>query len=359
VTRIPVALAEQETEALTGHNVLGFNLTMRCPLRCDFCCYSCHPKRTEDMPLSLALDLVEQAAELGVFGSVGFTGGEPLLMLDELLQIGDALRDAALPFTIATAAHWATDPDEARAIVDALADRGLYHLSLSTDPSHARFVNPAAVINAARAAAARGVGTAIFGAFAPGDGSLETFVPELAEMPGVKLSNRPIAQIGRARRRNAPTYDTPLTCYRPVYHELVVFWDGDVYPCCSVYNRDTDGIRLGNAHRESLRTLWERVEGSLLLRTMKRLGFQRVYEIIEEADPALHARLPMIEPELGACLLCNKLFSDPDLAGEIRRAFADFEVRAVTSLIESMEHELGAGETVELLKAAMTKGDSS
>src|SRR5260370_32667013 len=83
-------------------NVLVLNYTMACALACDFCCYGCHSGRTEKMPVELALNLVEQAAQLKIFSSVGFTGGEVMLFFDELLLIGERLAELRLPFTIAT-----------------------------------------------------------------------------------------------------------------------------------------------------------------------------------------------------------------------------------------------------------------
>lgn len=190
-------------------NMLGLNVTMQCPLRCDFCCYSCHPKRTERMPLELALDLVEQASELGVFSGAGFTGGEPFLWFDELLVTGELLREKGLPFNIVSAGHWASEPADAQEMIDALVDRGLYKLSLSTDPSHARFVPPKSIVNAALAASARGIVVDVIGAFLDPTASLEAFVPERCSPSSSRRRFRdrsiPIRR-GRSRPvRSAPT----------------------------------------------------------------------------------------------------------------------------------------------------------
>ena len=107
------------------------------------------------MPLQLALRLVEEAASLGQFSSVGFTGGEATLFLDDLLAIGDRLITLKLPFTLATAAQWGTSASDARRTIDALADRGLCRLNISHDPSHEKFVPRDHILNAVRAASAR------------------------------------------------------------------------------------------------------------------------------------------------------------------------------------------------------------
>ena len=121
---------------------------MACPLQCDFCCYGCHPQRTEKMPLELAFRLIKEAAELGKFSSIGFTGGEPMLFLDELLQIGRRLKGYGLPFTIATAAHWAKSEKRAHEILEELAKVGLCRLNVSYDPSHAKFIPKKSILSA-------------------------------------------------------------------------------------------------------------------------------------------------------------------------------------------------------------------
>ena len=79
---LPCTRAGKETNALV------LNYTMTCPLACDFCCYGCAPTRKEKIELRLALRLVSEAAEMGKFSSIGFTGGEPLLYADDILLIG-------------------------------------------------------------------------------------------------------------------------------------------------------------------------------------------------------------------------------------------------------------------------------
>lgn len=341
-------------------NVLVFNVTRQCPLRCDFCCYGCHPKREERMTLELALDLVAQAADLGVFSAAGFTGGEPMLWLDELLVVGEALRDVGLPFSVITAAHWAEDPAEARRVVDALVDRGMYRLGMSTDPSHERFVPRQAVVHATRAAVDRGIEVQVVGGFNDPSATIEAWVPDIVGLPRVRLKTGHIAAAGRgAKIRDRVDRDLgykadAMRCYRPVYHDLVVFSDGAAYPCCSVFNREADGMSLGNANTDSLRTLWERAEGQVLLRVLKRVGFHHLYDVIAELDPALHARLPVLDTAGGPCLLCSKVFGDPELARDIRNAFVAYEQRTVEALLASLEEEFGPDDAAAIIRSAIT-----
>ena len=347
-------------------NRLGLNVTMQCPLRCDFCCYSCHPKRTERMPVELAIDLVRQAARLGVFTDVAFTGGEPFLWFDELLAVSEVLLEVGMPFYAVSSGHWGADGDEAVNIVKTLAGRGMRKLSLSTDPSHARFVPPTSVVNAALAAAGEGLKVHVTGAFVDPSASLEAFVPALVGIPNVTLTTQRVAPAGRGRKQRAAwerrcegTVEQ-VRCYRPVYHDVVFFWDGDAYPCCSVFNREIDGIRLGNAYEDSLKTLWERAEGSMLLRVMKRAGFQHLYDVLVDLDPTLARRLPPLDPSVGACRLCRDIFSDVELARDIRNTLLAYERRSVDALLKSLEGDFGAATAVAIVRSALAwTGDRS
>lgn len=334
-------------------NVLILNYTLACALACDFCCYGCHPNRAEKMPVTLAINLVEQAADLGVFSSVGFTGGEPMLFLDELLEIGDVLRKRGLPFTIATAAHWATSPAEARRIIALLAERGLCRLNLSSDQSHEKFVAAENVTHAALAAHEYGIPVIVTGVFYSTEDKLEQRMPLLADREDILLLNKCVNKVGRANKADVTQERFGLQlglenyrCYRKQYHDVVVFYDGKTYPCCSTFNRATPGIMVGNAMQESLKTLWERIDDSEMLRVMKREGFAHLYEIIEEFDRDLYRELPKAADSVGACHLCNLIFKNPRITPRVRVVFEKYQEQIVDRSIDSLVKLLG-GEQAE------------
>ena len=76
--------------------------TLRCGLSCPHCLAAGHEHGMADMPLSRALDLVDQCAAMGVSEFL-LTGGEPLARADLHLVI-DHLHRRKLPYTINTAA---------------------------------------------------------------------------------------------------------------------------------------------------------------------------------------------------------------------------------------------------------------
>lgn len=338
-------------------NVLVLNYTMACALACDFCCYGCHPHRDEKMPLDLALRLVGEAAELNQFSSVGFTGGEVTLFLDDILAIGDKLVRLKLPFTIATAAQWGVTPRNAHATVNALADRGLCRINISHDPSHARFVPREHILNAVRAASDRNIPTYVVGTFFVASERMETYLPELVGLPKVKLISKYVAKTGRAAKQpiTQATYNLHLDldnhcCYRRIYHDIVIWFDGTAYPCCSTFNRATPGIILGNAYNNSLRELWERAEGSLLFRIMKRQGFSELYQNIQRIDKELYTVLPSVEQAVGPCSLCNKIFANVTLAEDVHQVFARYETDKIAHIFDTLLRMVGSKETTRLVE---------
>ncbi len=339
------------------NNVLVLNYTMECPLACNFCCYNCHPKRTEKMPISLAKRLINEAAELNTFTSVGFTGGEPMLHYEEIIELGDELSRLNLPFTIATAGHWGDTFEKSNEIIANLKSKGLIRLNVSHDPSHAKFVETEFIDNILKAAEANELPTYVVGTFFSTNETVEKLLTNATSYEFVNFINKYVAKVGRAVKRkiSQSTYDLDLDidslcCYRRVNHDIVVFYDGQSYPCCSTFNRDTEGITLGNVNESSLKEIWERAEGSLRLRVMKRQGFGEFYKIIRDYNPELAESLPTPDNAVGPCGLCNKIFSNPDLTNGINEVFENYENSKIDKTLDYLIETFGEEKVLEILK---------
>ncbi|WP_164116211.1 radical SAM/SPASM domain-containing protein [Sphingorhabdus sp. Alg239-R122] len=326
-------------------DVLVLNTTMTCPLSCDFCCYGCNPKRKEKMPLAEALRLIDQVAELDCFSSIGFTGGEPLYYLDEFLKMTDRAALHAIPYTVATSGFWGADSAQAKITAAHLKATGLRRLNISCDPSHAEFVTPEAVSTAAKLVAATGIPVYIVGTFTNPEDTLKNFVPDLTEVNNVHLVDKIVAKVGRATKWDvnygAAATDKVKTCYRRVYHDLVVFWDGKTYPCCSTFNRATPGLVVGNAFEEGLSAIRTRVEASLLFRVIKREGFPELYKIIKRLDPELFARMPKFDEYPGACSACNAIFKKDDIAQRVYKVFDLYRTQEILKSMDKVDQILG------------------
>jgi MoaA/NifB/PqqE/SkfB family radical SAM enzyme len=292
------------------------------------------------MDRALALDLVDQAADLGVFGACSFTGGDPFVYYDDMLAISRRMAEYGLPFTVISACAWATDDDVVDEMLQPLIDAGMTSITASHDPSHEQWVPRQNIVRVVSRAVALGARAGIFGTFYDST-RLEDLFPEFADLEEVALEDRPVAfGVGRLKQ-TAQSRDAfqgrelggEPTCYRRVYHDVTVFWDGEVYPCCSVYNRATPGISYGNVYATTLREIWDRIEGSLFLRIVKRSGFRDLYALLGQLDPELARVLPNPSNAAGACQLCNQLMSDTDMSRRVHEVLAREEQRRVERLM--------------------------
>ena len=350
--------AEDERAALAGReiegdpfNILILNYTMKCPLACDYCCYGCSPKRTETMDKSFALDLVDQAAELGVFGQCGWTGGEPLIFYDEVLEITERMQERNLPFSMISSCYWAETREGADSVIADLARHGMAVFTATHDGSHENWVPQSYIRNAVEAALDRGVHVCLCASFYDDTLRLESMFPEFTGRLDVDFVNRVVLpDVGRAARRaitpqSYPNMATTIgagACYKRIYHDLTVFWDGQAYPCCSIYNRATQGLSIGDLYEESLASVWDRLEGSLLYRMIKGEGFDALYDLLERIEPGLAATLPARADAVGPCHLCHLMFRDEDKARAIFDAVGRHERDQVMQLLRVVRNQAGA-----------------
>jgi organic radical activating enzyme len=351
-TEVAVAQALGASIEADPFNIFILNYTMKCPLACDYCCYTCGPKRPETMDFDLAMKLVDQAADLGVFTECGFTGGEPLVYLDEVLAITARMAKRGLPFSMISACDWATDAATTRRYIDSLVERGLSVFTISHDPSHERWVPREHVSRVMDRVLEQGVRAVMCGSFYDDSVDLRTMFPEYVDNPNVSFVSRVVLpKVGRSSQKKIDAELYPHvdlrggdTCYKRFFHDVTVFWDGEVYPCCSVYNRDTPGISYGNVYDTPLVEIWDRIAGSLFLRMIKRDGFTELLRFLQERAPDLTEKLPDASRAIGPCHLCNLIMKDPLVSDRVHQIFADLERERVSTLLGRIR--TGYGETV-------------
>ena len=85
---------------------------------------------------------------------VSFTGGEPLMYPERVDTLSRAAVERGMSASVVTACHWASSPEAAGRMVDALPHIGTWHLS--TDEFHTEFVPHQQAVWAALAASSAG-----------------------------------------------------------------------------------------------------------------------------------------------------------------------------------------------------------
>jgi hypothetical protein len=177
---------------------------------------------------------------------------------------------------------------------------------------------------------------------------MESYFPAVSQLPGVVTKSHNVCNVGKGLKlvsKHAAVQairTEDLRCYRPKYHDIVIFHDGNAYPCCSVFNRSAKELCLGNANTESLKTLFNRAEGSLLIRTLKSVGFKAAYEIAVARDPGLKDILPPLSGAIDACSHCRDVFGNRKTAERMQAAFIGHEVDYIIGVLRTVERIEGS-----------------
>lgn len=339
-------------------NILILNYTMTCPLACDYCCYSCGPRRAETMDLDFALSIVNQAAELGVFKEFGFTGGEPLVYQEDILQLTRRMHELEMPFSMISSCFWATDDEAVNLTLKPLVENGMSVFTISHDPSHECWVPRDFATRAGKFILEEGVRLVICGSFYDESNDLRDIFPEFKDCSNVSFVTRVVLPTqGRAERKGVTPSFYPNanltnnhTCYKRIYHDVTVFWDGEVYPCCSVYNRDTPSLSFGNLYNEPLAQIWDRIESSQFLKIIKLAGFDKLQQELLENYPELELEIPPKSEMIGPCHRCFQYLSNQKVRDSIKELYAQREQDQVKEFLSRIVELAGEDFTVRMLR---------
>lgn len=325
-------------KVLDFHDTLVLVYGMACPLKCDFCCHPVEEYKAIKMKPEEAIGWIRQAARIPSFQLVVFTGGEPFVYYRDLLRILDATFDTGLPFRIVTAAPFARSVEEAKAKLLPLKERGLRELSVSTDPSHQVFVPASFAENAVRAAVELGLAAELAGVF----WDPLTKVEDVVRVPeGVRTVRHLAVPIGRGKERQVTpeAYKLDLGrfrgCGRSRTYDLTIYPDGEVYPCCSGGFNIQAKLSFGNARREPLEVIVERIHADRYVSLVFEQGFWLLYELCRFKCPDLFQKLPDWSPYVSPCQLCARIHSDQGLMEALAPLlqYADRLAKAIEALM--------------------------
>ena len=119
---------------------LVFSTTYQCPISCRYCGAECGPEHTERLSLKDMIEIVDEVYSFGKLELVVFTGGEPFLLGDDLLDSVKYCAKKGLLTRIVTNAFWARTPEVARDTMKSYKEAGLKEINLSCDDYHQEFI---------------------------------------------------------------------------------------------------------------------------------------------------------------------------------------------------------------------------
>ncbi len=322
---------------------LGLLVTTRCTAACKHCCFGCTPKGDQlsgDVTMTLAemQSYVSQAARLtpGGIGRLGFSGGEPFLLRNDLVEIVRFARELGTQrIECNTAVYWANSYKAARQRLEPLRAAGLDRLTISTDDFHTEFIKLDNVRIALEVAQELGIDVALNSVVTKKTRSQAQILKQIGEAAANVEHSEWQCQPSGVANDFIPLDDLFLEpgiphvpCPAP---NFVIRPEGDAYFCCSPSGWKPD-LKLGNARHEPLETLWNRFRSREFNHILIQEGPAGFIPAIERdgRQHLLHSRY------VDVCHLCHHLLSNAELRQSVQDEVSRREVKRASHLLQSL-----------------------
>jgi hypothetical protein len=274
-------------------------------------------------------DLIRQANELGAYNVV-FTGGEPSLLKDKLLDILQFIRrETQIKYTrIVTNAKWATTYDRAYSTLRSWKEAGLDEINISCGEYHQEFVPVSSVVNGYKAATKLGFITVLLvGEFlkhGKGKYTFQMFKDAIGEdLTGPELMSPYITRCHGMSCSSAMNYgrgkdmlkvedltfqpeDQIASICSDVLNAITVHPNGNTTACCGIMVREESLLNIGNWREGRLRPMLEGANQDLILNWIRHLGLRDMKHWLQSKDPTLKFRKEYIN----ICDLCAEIVYD-------------------------------------------------
>lgn len=238
--------------------------TQQCNAECIHCLYDSSPEKNAKLGLQRVLSAIKQFSELGI-NSLSVAGGEPLLYLDEILEILSTAKKHGIESSLFTNCFWAGSEEKAVKVLNQLSQAGLTKLNISADNFHFKFIPKKNVLNVLKGLKKQSKIKAIVGVMVSDSYSKFDFIgqnKEFFQEDFTKISSfsfTSIKPIGRAAC-NAQKKDRNKSIDLLVIDKCtkssnpIVGFDGRIYPCCSLMEKNSV-FEAGNLNSDSFKEI--------------------------------------------------------------------------------------------------------
>jgi hypothetical protein len=299
---------------------VGLLLTERCNIACRHCWFNSGPDREEEMTLEEARGYIDQACEMPSVEWISFTGGEPFLLPETLLELVGYASESGLRTECVTNCFWARSEEEAGEHLGKLVEAGLDAINISCDDFHQRHIPFERVRSCYQAARSLGLKIVIMcspsrssvlrirgiaemlggeGIHVLGDGEPGGPVSALA----VETGFVPVGRAASIPRDEWLIGESPVggPC-RTVLRDIGIAPRGRVLPCCSAASLVED-LTLGNAREGGLADMIESASRRPVFRVLSTIGPAGIAEHLGITGEGYVSR----------CHLCHVVLTDPGL----------------------------------------------
>jgi organic radical activating enzyme len=303
--------------------------TFQCTAACRHCGTLSHPGVHTSLDRDVILEAIRQAAAAG-FGLVVFTGGEPTLAGDDLLDGLAETRRLGLISRVVTNCHWATDQRAADEFVATLKTHGLNEINFSTGDQHARYVPIEHVLRAIQAAVENHFMPAVMVETVSDRVITKQTIEEhphfveirrrfpdrlvkINESPWMPLKPKKITEYPAGMAIDAGNLQTCGGC-DSVQETITLQADGRLGACCGLGMRLVPELQVGKAGETTLAEAVERSEEDFLKRWIRIEGPERILAWAATFDTAIEWEGMYAH----RCQACLRLYKDDAVRAVIR-----------------------------------------
>jgi organic radical activating enzyme len=314
--------------------VLSVMPTFQCTAACKHCGTMSSPRVKTRLPTEVMMQVIREVAENG-FGLVVFTGGEPTLVGDALLDAIRLSRDLGMLTRVVTNCHWAASNECSNQYVSSLRDSGLDEINFSTGDQHARFVPIESVLRAIRSAveysyvpsvmvetvAARKITKESIESHPYHRATLELFpgcIVRVSESPWMPLMPKRLANYPPGMATDHTNLASCSGC-DSVLQTTTIQADGAIGACCGLGMRLIPELQLGIVGEVPLASAIEDAEEDLLKRWIRAEGPERILAWAAERDPSIEWEGMYAH----RCQACLRLYKDPSVRKIVREHYKE------------------------------------
>lgn len=294
---------------------LTIMLTNQCPLRCAHCGPRSGPGEKGAIDLETITAALDEA-QARSFRMVNFSGGEPFILGQALIDFVRAAAERSLIPRITTGAYWSKTAEAAFKRLSPLVDAGLRQLIVSCSDAHREFVPLNNVIEAARAAARLGVEVYLALGTSRTSSTSSISICQAFEAAGVvppRIYDSPLIPFGRASENTAaddlllqPVRNFSGPCLS-LTENPTIHADGQVTGCAVVFGRECPPLTFGRLQDNSFGEILDRMNNEPLAAWIHRIGVVELKQLIEA-----NSSIRFDEHYVNICHLCGTIMNHPE-----------------------------------------------
>lgn len=312
-------------------NSITYIVTDKCNIRCDFCAPECGPEYKVHLNSKSMIKIFSDVESQMKVPLVVFTGGEPMLFKNEILETMVYIKNTSPETTIrvVTNVFWASSFASAKKIIDDLITAGISELNISVDDFHQKFIPEKNIQNIVSNCIDFKLRVLLAHKSYPNSITDKEYYENLLDMEIIQISKSSKNDFSKGIVFYSSGYTVPIgrgsssvdkETWLPqnytdkrwigpceeVLKSYTISPDGSLMPCCGLVSRDIGIFYGSNVIENNIAQEMEKHCNSFLYNWLALEGPSSILDFIKLKDPSIKFSTNFIQN----CQVCQELFSN-------------------------------------------------